>query len=320
MKFVLLSDLHLSWDNPIARMDDLVEVQFKKLRFVLDWTNKNNCEILQAGDFFNVPRSWYLLPKVIDFLEEFRLRYNFLDSRIHCVYGQHDTYLYSDVTRETTNLGILDKTDLVHVLGTWWTGERNNVVMMGKSYGQEFDKNDLAYIEDPCVETKILIIHAPISIAPLFPGHEITHADKFLEKHPEFDLILCGDIHRDFIIERKERFIVNVGPMLRREATEFNFVHKPHFLVYDTEDKTIEKVEIPHEPADKVLSREHIEQKEATELMLADFIELVKETTPGLVSKKDSVSFTDSLWTFIKENEIEQEIIDILSKVIEKGK
>ena len=312
MKFVLLSDLHLSWDNPLARMDNLVEVQFEKLRFVLDWSKENgDIPILQAGDFFDTPRGYYILSKVVSVLNSYE---TFDKDLIHCVYGQHDTYLYSDTTRNSTNLGVINEVDLVHVLGTMWTGERNNVVVVGKSYGQEFERNDLGYIEDPCVETKILIIHAPISTAPLFPGHEITHADKFLEKHPEFDLILCGDIHRDFIIERKGRFIVNCGPMLRREATEFNFTHKPHFLVYDTEDRTIEKVEIPHELADKVLSREHIEQKEQTETMLEDFIESVK------TGDIESVSFTDKLWAFIKHNNIEQEVVDILSKVMEKEK
>ena len=308
MKFVLLSDLHLSWDNPLARMDNLVEVQFEKLRFVLDWSKENgDIPILQAGDFFDTPRGYYILSKVVSVLNSYE---TFDKDLIHCVYGQHDTYLYSDTTRNSTNLGVINEVDLVHVLGVWvkW-----DIGVIGCSYGQEISDRDLYYIDERKHDTKILIIHAPISTAPLFPGHEITHADKFLEKHPEFDLILCGDIHRDFIVERKGRFIVNCGPMLRREATEFNFTHKPHFLVYDTEDRTIEKVEILHEPADKILSREHIEQKEATELMLADFIELVKETTPGLISKKDSVSFTDSLWAFIKENEIEQEIIDILS-------
>jgi DNA repair exonuclease SbcCD nuclease subunit len=318
MKLILLSDLHLSWDNPIARMDDLVKIQFEKLRFVFDWVKSHGePTILQAGDFFHTPRSWYTLSSIVDLLNEYIYHENGFE--IMGIYGQHDTYLYSETTRDATNLGILNKIGLVDSSCT--RRERSTLggsVIVGCNYGEEVSSKDLSFLKK--YESKILIIHAPISIAPLFPGHEITHADKFLEKHPEFDLILCGDIHRDFIIERKGRFIVNTGPMLRREATEFNFTHKPHFLVYDTEDRTIEKVEILHEPADKVLSREHIEQKEATELMLEDFIKLVKETTPGLVSKKDKVSFTDNLWAFIKENEIEQEIIDILSKVMEKGK
>ena len=312
MKFVLLSDLHLSWDNPIVRMDDLREVQFEKLRFVFDWVKRHGePTILQAGDFFNSPRSWYTLPVVIDLLNEYV--YHEHSFQIMGIYGQHDTYLYSETTRDATNLGVLNKIGLVDISCT--RRERStldNSAIVGCNYGEEVSSKDLSFLKNH--ETKILIIHAPISTAPLFPGHEITHADKFLEKHPEFDLILCGDIHRDFIIERKGRFIVNCGSMLRREATEFNFTHKPHFLVYDTEDRTIEKVEIPHEPAVRVLSREHIEQKEQTETMLEDFIESVG------IGDVESVSFTDKLWVFIKENKIEQEIVDILSKVMEKGK
>ncbi|KKL69880.1 hypothetical protein LCGC14_2110530 [marine sediment metagenome] len=311
MKFILLSDLHLSWDNPLARMDDLVKVQFEKLKFVLDYAERMDVPILTAGDFFDRPRSWYLLPKIIQFL----LKYQ---GNIYTIYGQHDTYLYSETTRDSTSLGILNEFALIHCLSEY---PKTFVLNLGKKqvkiYGSNYGERLLFSNKDKQPNEryiKILIIHAPISTAPLFPGHEITHADKFLEKHPEFDLILCGDIHRDFIIERKGRFIVNCGPMLRREATEFNFTHKPHFLVYDTKDRTIEKVEIPHEPADKVLSREHIEQKEVTELMLEDFIESVK------TGDIESVSFTDKLWAFIKHNNIEQEVVDILSKVMEKGK
>ncbi|KKK99110.1 hypothetical protein LCGC14_2636050 [marine sediment metagenome] len=319
MKFILLSDLHLSWENSMARMDDLQKVQFEKLRFVLDWSKENgDVPILQAGDFFDSPRGYYILSKVVSVLNGYE---TFDKDLIHCVYGQHDTYLYSDATRNSTNLGILNEVDLVHVLGVSFFGENNNVIVMGKSYGQEDNKSEWSYIESPDVkvETKILVIHAPITNAPLWKGHDITHADKFLEEHKEFDLILCGDIHKSFIIERKGRFIVNCGPMLRREATEYNFVHAPHFILYDTEEKSVQQIVIPHEPAEKVLSRDHIEQKEQTEVMLEDFIKMVKETTPGLEAK-NSVSFTDSLWAFIKENEIEQEVVDILSKVMKKEK
>lgn len=306
MKFVLLSDIHLSWENSVARMDNLVERQFEKLKFVFDWAEERNIGILTAGDFFNSPRSWYLLPKVIDFL----LRRKII---IGTVYGQHDTYLYSEATRDSTSLGILNKFMLVDVLGTESLNTSNQTVaLFGCSYGQDMGNFDLGKVSK--FKTKILVIHAPITTVPLFPGHEIAYADKFLEKHKEFDLILCGDIHQSFIIEKQGRFIVNCGPMLRREATEYNFTHKPHFLVYDTEALTIDKVIIPHETASKVLSREHIIQEEQTELMLEDFIESVK------TGEVESASFTENLWAFLKDNNIEQDIVDILSEVMEEEK
>jgi len=62
MKFALLSDLHLLWQNPVARLDNLVEVQFDKLSHVLGWCGNNDAILLQAGDFNDRPRSWMGLP------------------------------------------------------------------------------------------------------------------------------------------------------------------------------------------------------------------------------------------------------------------
>ncbi len=317
MKLILLSDIHLSWENPVARKDNLYKVQFEKLGFVFDWAEKINATILSAADFFHRPRSWYLLPEVIAFLLK-------RQKIIYTIYGQHDTYLYSEATRDSTSLGILNKYGLVKVIDNQYKQRlfledelKYIVTLFGCSYGQDVNDFELSKVVDQ--RTKILLIHAPISTSPLFPGHNITYADKFLEKHKEFDLILCGDIHQSFIIEKQGRFIVNCGPMLRREATEYNYKHKPHFLVYDTEARTIDKVIIPHEMASKVLSREHIIQEEQTELMLEDFIESIKETHPELKSKKN-VSFVVNLWEFIKQNNIEQDVVDILSEVMEENK
>ncbi len=312
MKFVLLSDIHLSWENSVARKDNLYKVQFEKLGFVFDWAEKINAMILSAGDFFHRPRSWYLLPEVISFLLK-------RQKTIYTVYGQHDTYLYSEATRDSTSLGILNKYGLVEIIDKHYEQrlfledeDEERIALFGYSYGQ--DVNDLELSKVPDWKVKILLIHAPISTAPLFPGHNITYADKFLEKHKEFDLILCGDIHQSFIIEKQGRFIVNCGPLLRREATEYNYKHKPHFLVYDTEARSIDQVIIPHETASKVLSREHIIQEEQTELMLEDFIESVK------TGEVESASFTENLWSFIKQNNIEQEIVNIISEVMEENK
>ena len=301
MKLVLLSDVHLSWDNPIARKDNLFETQFKKLNFVFDWATDNNANILQAGDLFHRPRSWYLLPVMIDFLKNH-------SAKLHCVFGQHDTYLYSEDIRKTTSLGILAKLGLVDILDMHLINEEG-VLIVGCSYGKKIPEIEDFGESDPYC--KILVIHAPISDAPLYPGHELTYARNFLRLHNEYDLILCGDIHKAFIYGSKGRYIVNTGPMLRRECNEYNFKHKPHFLVYDTKTKTLEDVTIPHEPADKVLTREHIERVDFNDLMLQDFIKSVE------TGEVKSASFTDNLRIFIEKNDLTEEVVNILSKVME---
>jgi len=68
MKILLLSDLHLVVDNPVARLDDLTEIQWDKLDWVYEYAKKNGVElVLQAGDLTHTKRSWSLLKRLTDF-------------------------------------------------------------------------------------------------------------------------------------------------------------------------------------------------------------------------------------------------------------
>jgi len=303
VKFIFLSDMHLLYQNPVGRVDNLVEEQWKKLQFVLEFAKNNDCIILQAGDFFDRPRSWQLLPITIDLLKKYQVR-------ICSVYGQHDTYLYAEETRDRTNLGILQKVGLVEIL----TNEpvepikihsQDDVFIYGSSFGGEIPEpsNPDAF--------NILVIHAPIADLPLFFGHEITLAKKFLLTHDKYDVILCGDVHRRFSARIGKRMIVNTGPMLRKEASEYNFSHSPEFAIYNTDIKELEWVGIPHRPAFEVLSRAHIERQNEAESLLEDFIESMKEDI------EQGVSFSENLRIFLKENRIEPLVVDCLAKIME---
>jgi len=298
MKFVALSDVHLTAKNPMARLDDLVEVQMGKLKFVLDWAQNNSAIILQAGDFFNRPRSWTLLPRVMDLLSDY-------DNEIYCVYGQHDTYFYSETTREATSLGILEKAGYVNILSKTPIYFKNNIEIYGVNWGEEIPT------PDKTMPMNILIIHAPISTGPLFPNHEYTSADRFLRKHTGYNLILCGDIHRKFIIQDGNRYLINTGPMLRLTAEQYSFEHSPAFAVYDTEEQTVEWVEIPHKDASEVLTRAHIENKVINSAMLDEFVDSLKDSFHiGGVDLKENIK------KYIDENKISKDVREILSEVM----
>jgi len=303
MKFILLSDIHLSWDNPIARIDDVREVQLRKLRWILEYAGSKDAIILQAGDFFDRPRNWYLLPEVINIFKKYFIIFV-------GIFGQHDTYMYSEGTRSNTNLGILNQTGLIKIAGPErndWL-ETEDSVIIGCSFGQVLDKEDLKSFHKD--KNKILIIHAPIGNSPLFPGHQFTLARKFLMDNSEFDLILCADIHRYFLEEYKNRIIFNSGPMVRRTAEEYNFTHKPCFGLYDTNKRKIEVIEIPHAKAESVLTRDHIDRKKEAENKLNDFISMIKD------DELDSVSFEENLNMFIQKNKINKSVAQIISEVM----
>jgi len=311
MKFILLSDLHLTCNTPIARLDNIEETWKRKLKFILDYAKLNEMKILVAGDFFDRPRDWRIVTEFLKLMEDYE------GVTISSVFGQHDMYLYSK-DRYSTSLGVLIKTGMISELDiTPWCFPiyRNNYLkdfihineetigIYGASWGQE--------IPDPNRNINILVIHKNISDAPLFPGHEYTGAELFLKSHPEYHVIICGDIHKRFFFQKNGRIIVNPGPLLRMEATDYNMTYDPAFPVLDIDTQSVEWVTIPHEPAEKVLSRKHIENKKETESMLDEFIKNVS------VDHKITFSFKENLQEYLTNNNIPQDVKNIISKIME---
>jgi DNA repair exonuclease SbcCD nuclease subunit len=306
MKFLLLSDLHISNKNPIGRLDDLAAVQYNKLQFIFDYAKKNDCVILQAGDFFDAPRSYYVLSEMIAFLKKYS------DVEIFSIFGQHDTYMYSEETKQATNLGVLEKSGYIKILNkkayVWDCNESGFWHVYGCSWGQKIPKVKMK--ED----FNILVIHASVAEKALWHGYDYLNAEKFLEDNENYDIILCGDIHRKFLIERKGRYILNTGPLVRRSADEYNFSHKPCFYVYDTNCNEKKEIIIPHKSAEEILSRNHIEREKEIEIMLDDFISSIKEDFEG------SVNLSDNMRKYLEKNPISQEVKNIIARIIsEKG-
>lgn len=301
MNYILLSDAHLLIKNPVGRLDNLVEVQFDKLNYVLSYALEIGAIVLIAGDIGDIPRSWYLLPKIIETFMEYKN--NGLE--IGIVYGQHDTYLYSEETKAATMLGILDKSQIV-----------TNLDNVPESFGWD-DSIYGCYFGGVVPKPKkreyginILVIHAPIARKPAFPNHKYIDAKSFLKKYKGYDLILCGDIHRRFLIKYKGRIICNTGPMVRKVAEDYNFTFKPGFYVYDSNDRSIRLEEIPHQPAEKVLTRKHIEEPHEMELMMDEFANAIDKE----VEMEDS-DVIKNIQTFVTANDIEMAVKDRLAEI-----
>jgi len=299
MKIALISDIHLLWQNPVARLDNLVEAQFSKLSYVLDWCRNNDVILLQAGDFNDRPRSWAGLPQIITFLKRYGVK-------IYCVAGQHDYYMYSEESRPSTTLGILNEIELVKILNEKFIGlEGEDIFLYGCSFGEKIpeirDRGDF----------NILVIHVPIAENPLFPNQNYMDAKKFLKENKDYDLILCGDIHREFCIKIKDRIIINTGCMLRKTADEYNFQHKPCFYSFDTDTKEIEKHIIPHKPAEEILSRNHIENKTETDFVLDEFVKNIQDT-----KEFSGVNIVENLFEFIKQQNVSKDIQNIIAGIV----
>jgi hypothetical protein len=124
---------------------------------------------------------------------------------------------------------------------------------------------------------------------------------------------LVGDPHIKFNISAGNRIICNTGPLIRAEASEDMINHKPCIFVYDTEAMSIQEVEVPHSPADEVLSREHLERKKEIQIMLDTFVETLQAT-----DMQTGMSFIDNLDNFVRVNNISDSVQKILSETMEE--
>jgi hypothetical protein len=214
--------------------------------------------------------------------------------------------MYSKKTRDFTSLGVLSKAGLVDILDSFPIQKYQDANLYGASYGEPVPQ------VVPKDKMNFLVIHAPIAVNPLWPGQEYTDAQKFMEDNKVFNFVLAGDIHRVFSgVEPDGRFIINTGPMIRKTAEKYSFEHEPNFAVIDTENMSKQqRVVIPHQPAEEVLSRRHIDKAERDETILSDFVGAIKEDYAV------GVDFIANVLTVIAKNNVEQEVVDLLSEIM----
>lgn len=191
MKILMISDCHIRSNSPEGRIDDFLKTQKEKWAFLLQTAKEEKVDfILQAGDLFEKPHPPIsLLVEYIQLFKQWKIP-------IYCVYGQHDLAMRStDVNR--TAIGLLNAIGSITLLTSEETLFndlfQDDIAVFGVSFGEDY--NDLEHTlkegRFPDTNTKILVVHDAIGNEPLFPGHKITKADKFLNMWKEFDIILC---------------------------------------------------------------------------------------------------------------------------------
>jgi DNA repair exonuclease SbcCD nuclease subunit len=285
MKFILLSDIHGTDKIPVARKDNVMKAFEKKFSFVIDYANKNNCTILQAGDLSDSSRNWSTLCFLLKKLKS-------LDQKFLTVFGQHDMYMRSKPTSQTpTTMLALINAGLVKTLGAEpicfadvGRPQLDSVYVYGSSWQEGIPKIKTG------PQKNVLVLHSSISITEEYPGHAFTTPNKFMETHPEFDLILVGDIHKEFVFETyNNRRLINTGPLLRLQATTYNMTHKPCFYVWDSKINSIKKILVPHAKAKEVLSRDHLKDKKITRPELELFVASIENLIPIKVLREKKI-------------------------------
>lgn len=310
MKFILLSDIHTSKDTPVGRTDDFPDTLRRKKRFIFDYARANGIKyIVQAGDWFDRPRSWLVLADEIDLFQSFP------DVSVLLVYGQHDIYMREGL--DTTILGVMLKTVPNLTLLQESPFVEGGTAFYGAGFGQ-----DIPTPGD--YQRTVLVTHRMILNNKFWKGQgNYDYAPEFLRKHP-FDLILCGDAHQKFEFRVRDRYICNTGPLVRAEASRDMYDHAPGFFVWDDSvqlfrtvkggwvgKQSLRWVEVPHEPAEKVLSRKHLEEGEHRNEVLERFIAGVQDV------RGVAVPYGDMLEDLLKATNASRRVREIISNTME---
>lgn len=304
MKLIALSDIHATSRQPIGRSDNYLLTCMTKLDFIYSYASNIRATVIQTGDYVDKTRDWLMVALLMELLKKYQVK-------TYVIPGQHDMY-YRNIEENkirSTTMGILREAGLVTFLHQKVTP---GVALYGAGWKRDIPEKSLYEKE---VHYRVLLIHS--SIAMNQESHVSTiGAKKFLKKHKDrFDLIVCGDIHKSFKYSLGESTILNTGPILRKEANEYNLNHKPHFYVIDTRRRTIKKVEIPHVEGKRVLVRDHIDRETEIKDIMDDLVEAI-ESAPDEVGS-DVLS---NLYEYIKRIKAKQKVVNIIEGWIDNAK
>lgn len=293
MKILITGDLHLTNKRPENRRDDYESAVLNKLSFLLYTAENESCNcILQPGDFSDSPNlSYDFFVKVLSCVKKTRLP-------IFTCWGQHDMRYR---TKENTFLSaLIEACPSVQIPSDFEPLSSLEADIYSSSFGEEIPK-----ISDPG-KFNILITHRMIIDQKLWEGQtDFQYANSFLRTN-KFNLIVSGDNHKTFYYKIGDRYLFNLGSMLRSNIRQID--HKPVSVIFDTETKYFSWVPIPTEDSQKVFSIEKIEREREVNKELANFISSLSE------QKEIGLSFMDNLNEYAKINSIDQKVIDIIKE------
>lgn len=307
MKILICGDEHITNKKPTNRTDDYFNTVMGKLKQQFTIANEESCKcVILPGDLFNTHKESHLVVQcVINLIKEHRIF-------VLCVAGQHDQ-LYHNADLEGTTLGtLLTHEDLVFLLSKEPYCFSEGVAIYGASWNEEIPE-----IVTPD-KLNILVLHKMIVDDKLWESQEdFTWANHILMKY-KFDLIVSGDNHKQFTAHIGNKWLLNMGSMMRSTIDQIN--HKPAVAVYNTTTKDVEIIDLFIKPFEKVMDVNKANTQKERKHQLDGFIASLKGETSedSIILTKETGKnlFLSELDKYIKDNEIFENISSIIYGVI----
>jgi len=281
---ILTGDWHLQEKQPIARMDNFWETQWKKLNFISNLQKEYNCPVIHSGDLFDHWKpSPELLAKTIEYLP----------NEFWTIYGNHDLPQHNLKLTHKCGINVLDQANKLGVFAAchWGQSPINNLL-------HPFDFKDF----------DILVWHT-MTYQGKKPWPDCTDpkAVKLLRKYPQYDLIVTGHNHQAFVEYYEDRCLVNPGSIFRLTADQKDF--KPRVYLWYSETNTVEPVYLSIEK--DVISTEHLEVKKERNERIEAFVSTLD------TDWKAKLSFEENLERLQKKNNIRPAVMSIIYEALE---
>jgi DNA repair exonuclease SbcCD nuclease subunit len=298
--FISANDIHISDQNPRARIDDYKEAILGKIGQMRMACSKLNADAaLIAGDLFNfkspAKNSHRLNQELIKEFKQF-------PCPIYMIEGNHDLTANRLESLEDQPLGVLfaDKTlrqlrhEVIEKGGL-------KISLVGIPYEENLDLEGLKIPENKGYVSQICLMHiyASLNSGKMY-NERLYGYDELAKLSP--DIFVIGHYHIDQgTYETSGKHFINLGSMSRGTLTEDSILHQPHigFIKISIDDEgaksiLVRPIKLKIKPASEVfdLVKKEEEKKESVEMQV--FVDkLSVEATK--VSTEKSGEVTDLL-------------------------
>lgn len=305
MNILAVGDVHISGKNPFSRLDDVTELQFKKLKEIVDISNKFGVPIINTGDIFHTA----LVANSITALTGDILSH--LNNPWYFIFGNHDLQYHSLEMIERTSLGVI------------WAN--NQMVKHISEITQDYDCPEWAYIDwnnEYLIDSPYLLAHRAIVDNRLVSKNSWIMEDKnFCQAADElkkYSLIICGHWHKPYEFYHENTFVLNPGPVIRRNIVE---QEQPRVVSLNIDDpQSRVSIQLQSAPATGKIMRETGES-DPIKIYSDQITELTEKIKEGDLIKSNK--FIDNLTAAIDSGEIlneqdTEEMRDIIATVEER--
>ena len=301
MALLLSADFHLRKTRPKSRIDNFFESQERKIRYIFQLAQDNNCPLVIAGDFFELARPGEFLNQwIINLIGEYSIQ-------IFVTPGQHDIPNHNLALINDSGLGVLAAAGAITLLT-----DPNKPIIVGKYviFGCPFgtDPNSIVFKKGINDKIKVLVWHHMTILEPLWEEQYADKAGKLLRLFPQFDLIVTGDNHQSFTYDRKDKWLINPGSVMRKAADQIE--HQPS--VYSYNEGVVERLYLPIE--DEVFNVSHIKLAKEKEARYGDFIAKLH------TGFKIGIDLNHNFVSFFKENQVRKSVENLVWECIPDDK